>query len=81
MHLEMGDDEPWYNIPYSSYPARPGLFPWGHDANGTRYWWLTEGDAEKWPIIAQRKDQFERWDLPLMTFLAQVLGNKLKGSM
>ena len=68
-----------FPLPYQAYPARPGLFPWARDANGHKLYWLTDGPPEKWPIILMTRDRvFERWQLPMTTFLAQVFSKKIR---
>jgi len=61
-------------IPYAVHPDRPGLFPWGAEDNGHQMFWLTEGNADKWPILLFNRDssEFERWDMPVTTFLGKV---------
>jgi len=67
------------DVPYESYPKRPGLFPWGRVDGGTMYW-LTDGQPEFWPIVLQkiRPSEWERLEMPMTTFLAKALKNELK---
>lgn len=68
-----GDDY----FPYDFYPQRPGLLPWGREANGHEMFWLTEGAADDWPIVLYRSGacEFERLDMSLTDFLTEVLTN------
>jgi len=60
-------------IPYDIYPANPGLYPWAVDVNGHTLWWLTDGEADKWPIVLMTVDaSFERLDMSMSTFLAKA---------
>ena len=36
---------------YPVYPELPGLFPWGSDEDGCRYYWYMEGSPENWPVF------------------------------
>ena len=60
-------------IPYHVYPASPGLLLCGSEVNGHIIFWLTEGQPDQWPLILMAVDfQFERRDVSLTAFLAQV---------
>lgn len=74
-------DEPLFDVPYALYPERPGLYPWADDADGRSYWWLTEGEKSQWPVIVSISDDFERWQMSMTTFLAQMLAGELKSSL
>ena len=66
-------------IEFAIYADRPGLFPWGRDEHGHRMYWLTEGLPEHWPIILRTREcEFERWEMPITTFLAKALSNEIK---
>ena len=61
-------------VPHEVFPASPGLFPWGDDVNGHMMFWLTEGDADHWPIVLLTVDgESEQLNLPMTTFLAKIL--------
>jgi hypothetical protein len=64
----LGDDE----VPYSLFPERPGLLPWGSDDNGNTLCWLTEGEPHEWPIIAKvcRYNYYEHHRMSMTSFLA-----------
>jgi hypothetical protein len=65
-------------IPYRIYPDKPGLLVWGSDVNGHMMFWLTEGEPSRWPLILMTVDgQFERWDMPMTTFLASIFQGKM----
>jgi hypothetical protein len=61
-------------IPYDIFPTSPGLLAWGDEVNGNVLFWLTQGEPNDWPIIlfSRHDGSFERWDMPLTTFLAKV---------
>jgi len=67
------------NDPYSAYPENPGLLPWGADENGNSLHWLTEGDANSWPVVIESHEgDFERYDITMTTFLALALTNNIR---
>ncbi|MCA9115237.1 MAG: SMI1/KNR4 family protein [Planctomycetaceae bacterium] len=69
------------NIPFAPYPSCPGLLAWGADENGHRLHWLTAGAANEWPVIAESHEgDFERFDVPVTSFLAQALRNGIRPS-
>jgi SMI1/KNR4 family protein SUKH-1 len=69
------------DLPWPPYPARPGGLEIGHNENGHQIVFLADGDPDAWPIIViphgAGKNEFERWDLPLGTFLAKALLNEI----
>lgn len=69
-----GDDY----FPYDFYPQRPGLLPWGREANGHEMFWLTEGAADDWPLVLYRSGacEFERAEMSLTDYLGEVLTNR-----
>lgn len=38
-------------VPYPIFPDEGGLLPLGEDNSGTRLFWLTNDEPDKWPII------------------------------
>ena len=65
--------------PYDVFPDRPGLLPWGSDENGNYLHWLTEGEANAWPIIVESHEgELERFDMSMTTFLAKALTNEIR---
>ncbi len=65
--------------PYKVFPDHPGLLPWGGDDNGHMLHWLTEGDADNWPVIIESHEgDLERYDLSMTTFLAKALTNEIR---
>lgn len=65
-------------IPYHIYPDKPGLLVWGSDVNGHMMFWLTEGEPAQWPLILMTVDaQFERWNVPITTFLARIFQGEI----
>ncbi len=67
------------NIPFNTYPIHPGLLTWAADENGHRLHWLTIGAANNWPVIVESHEgEFEQFDLPMTTFLAQSFRNDIR---
>ena len=68
------------NLGFESGTGQPGLFPWGRDSNGNRYYWLTDGEPENWPIItATEESEFAEWQMPMTQFLANLFSNDIVG--
>lgn len=67
------------DICYEVFPVIPGLFPFGHDDNGNRLFWFTEGSGDTWPIVIYEHDgpggmdDFQVFDMSLTTFLGKVV--------
>ena len=51
------------------------LIPWGIDESGNVVWWLTTGDPDRWPVIANeaRGDEWQRFDGGAVAFLVALL--------
>ena len=51
------------------------LIPWGIDESGNAVWWLTTGEPDAWPVIANeaRGDEWQRFDGGAVSFLAALL--------
>ncbi|WP_020475356.1 SMI1/KNR4 family protein [Zavarzinella formosa] len=66
-------------MPYAIFPEIGGMLPWATDENGNWYFWLTEGSPDEWPVIAgnSRDVDFQRFDIPMTTFLAKALKRKI----
>jgi hypothetical protein len=71
---ELGNNE----FPYAVYPSKPGLFPWGTEASGGTYFWLTEGNPNHWPTIIEDESSWERWNMPMTTFLAKFFKREIE---
>lgn len=69
-------------VPWPQFPAVPGLLEFGSNENGHRLLFLADGDPDTWPVIViphgAGANEFERWDLPLGTFLAKALANDIR---
>jgi hypothetical protein len=68
-------------LPWPPFPAGPGLLEIGGNENGHRLLYLADGPPDEWPLIVVphgAENQFERWDLPLGTFLARALRNEVR---
>ncbi len=71
-------------LPWPPFPAQPGLLPVGVNENGNDLIYLTEGKPNRWPLLVKphgSDKEYERWDLPLSTFLAQAMMNKILSVM
>ena len=75
----------WFpDYPFASYPDVPGLLAWGHDSNGHSLFYLTEGDPSDWPVVLvphEYEDRFDRWEMPLTTFLAKAFSNEIRSTV
>ncbi len=64
---------------YRRHPSRPGLLIWGGDENGNRLHWLTDGDPDSWPVVAESHERdFERFDTCMTSFLAGAFRNEIR---
>ncbi|MDH6129273.1 SMI1/KNR4 family protein [Kitasatospora sp. GP82] len=62
--------------PYPVFPEAGGLLAWGNNANGSRCFWLTEGDdPDKWPVVIwyQEIEEWDRIGCCMTDFLATLL--------
>src|SRR5262249_22550832 len=77
LRMHKGDDED--HVPFPIFPETGGLLPWGSDANGNGYCWLTKGNPAQWVTLRNQEScaPWKRFRYPITTFLAKVLGNKL----
>jgi hypothetical protein len=63
---------------YNIFPDNPGLLMWGRTDDRKAYFWLTEGPAERWPLIVMWDSEFfGRYDMPLTAFLDQLVAGEL----
>ena len=62
-------------FPFAVFPDPSGLLPWGTDDNGNYYYWLTEGQPDKWVVVvgAGRHAKWQRFDLPMTSFLTRAI--------
>jgi hypothetical protein len=68
-------------LPWPPFPVHPGLLEIGGNENGHRLLYLADGQPDEWPVIVVphgAEAQFERWELPLGTFLAKALRNEIQ---
>jgi hypothetical protein len=51
------------------------LIPWGIDESGNVVWWLTTGEPDQWPVVANeaRGDEWQRFDGGAVAFLVALL--------
>jgi hypothetical protein len=65
--------------PFPSFPEPGGLMPLGGDTNGGYAFWLTEGQADEWPLILYPHgfNEFERHSMRLVEFLVRWLSGRL----
>jgi hypothetical protein len=74
------DAAPW-EFPAAIFPSNPGLLPWGRDEDGGMMGWLFEGsDPDRWSVVTKGHgdESFDRFDLPLTSFLARSLSHQLR---
>ena len=61
------------------HPERPGLFPWGRDTGGNCFFWLTQGDPDRWPVVQLGHGQAgrpHRASVGITTFLVRYGRNR-----
>ena len=65
---------------YPLFPEPGGLMPWGVTDNGDILLWLRSGEPAAWPVVISVSGdiEFERFDLTMSSFLAQVLGGAVR---
>jgi hypothetical protein len=70
-----GDKE----FPFGVFPPHPGLILWADDDNGSLFYWLTEGEPERWPVLVTPPGEcfWERFDVPMTSFLARAFSRQL----
>lgn len=57
-------------------PYEPdALIPWGIDESGNVVWWLTTGEPDEWPVVANeaRGEEWERFDGGAVAFIVALL--------
>jgi hypothetical protein len=69
-------------ISYGIFPSQPGWLPWGGTDVGQTFCWVTEGDPDRWPLllISDRNKSFQQLQMPITSFLAQLLTGRLRPS-
>lgn len=77
---ERKNNEGENGVAYAIYPEGSGLLPWGGDENGNGLYWLMEGTPDRWPCLvgAGRDSRWERFDMPMTSFLAKALSGEIK---
>lgn len=77
---DLKESEGDQQVPYDIYPDSPGLLLWGGDQNGNRYYWLTKGARNKWPVVVleSRGPRSQQFDMPMTTFLAKALAKAIR---
>lgn len=67
------------DVPFPIFPDANGLFPFGRDDNGNRYYWLITMDRP-WPIVCGSHEytDWESVDYPITEFLTLLLKNELE---
>jgi hypothetical protein len=64
---------------FDIHPDRPSYLPLGADVNGGWFAYVTRGEPDAWPVAAKpRGGAFERFDMPMTTFLAKVVTRVLR---
>lgn len=63
---------------YCIFPDDEGLYPFGRDYNGNRFYWRTEGNPDQWPIVCRSESyEFEEVQCTLTEFLTLLVTNAL----
>ncbi|MBL8796274.1 MAG: SMI1/KNR4 family protein [Planctomycetia bacterium] len=67
-------------VPFPIFPEKEGIFLWGADSNASEYYWLTQGKPDDWLTLKNHEagPPWFQFKLPMTTFLAKVLTNRLK---
>lgn len=65
-------------LPFPVFPEPGGLLAWGNTDNGDYLNWLTIGDADNWPIVVWLSGDFERYEMGIVKFLAEVVSQRLR---
>jgi len=70
-------------VPFGIYPESPGLFVFGNDENGNFLFWLTEGEPDQWSCLIGegRGADWDRYDMPMTTFLAKALKDEISSTV
>jgi hypothetical protein len=67
-------------LPWEPFPASPGLLEIGGNENGDTLLYLTEASPDEWSVLVvphEDEGRFERWDMPLVTFLQKALTSEI----
>ena len=63
---------------YTLFPEDGGLYPFGRDYNGNRFYWRTLGKPDQWPIVCRSNSyEFEEVQCSLTEFLTRLVTNEL----
>lgn len=66
-------------VPYAVFPDPDGLFPFGRDDNGNRFYWRMSGEPNSWPVICRSSEyHWATVNHTLTQFLSLLITNKLK---
>lgn len=67
-------------MPYNVHPEEDGLYPFGRDDNGNRFFWKTAGESDRWSIICYSRgaDSWESVNHTLSDFLILLITNRLQ---
>jgi len=67
------------NYAHEVFPEKPGLLPCGGDDNGNMLHWLTKGQVDRWPIIAEAHGgELEIFEMSMTTFLCKAFRNEIR---
>ena len=70
-------------IPFSLFPDRGGLLPFGVTDNGDVLFWKTKGDPSAWSIVIgeSRSSNYEEYNLGISDFLAAILAAEIASAI
>lgn len=61
-----------------AFPERGGLLGWGADGLGNEYYWLTDGEPDKWPVVVVPDDEPPHiYELGIASFLSALIERRL----
>ncbi|VTS07908.1 hypothetical protein [Tuwongella immobilis] len=70
-------------FPYSLWPEKGGLFPFGVTVQSDRLYWKTDSDPDKWPIVLQasRDTMTEIYHMSTPEFLSRLISGELSSTI
>ncbi len=72
----------WGVLPWQPFCDGVGTLEVGNNENGDLILFLAEGEPDSWSLLVvphgADRNEFERWDLPLATFLAKAFLNEIR---
>jgi hypothetical protein len=67
------------DFPYPLYPETNGLLEWASTTEGSSLYWLTDGEADRWPVVVwDMRRGAQRFDLGAVDFLHGYLSSRFE---